>query len=241
MTKKLVLLGSAVFLAAIFAGCSIFGSTGVKGSLILEPGQTGDVRNARIELYETSDLTGDPVKIGQSESSGSDLSNADFKLEDVLTGYYYLLAWKDMDGDGEVSGGDLVGVYGGTYKPGEGGQKLTVEDGKMTDVGEISMAIFVEPLAVAASGATSYGGYHVAYTYSFNYDVTLSSFTITVPGYNSFTDNAEKGARTADQNYTTQDYVIDGGTVLIPTGSHVLNFKGTCDGEAFDLTYTVTI
>lgn len=242
MSKKLVILGVAAVILAVFSGCEILGgATGVKGKLILEPGQTGDVRNARVELYETSDLTGDPVKIGQSESGGTDLSEAEFKLEDVLPGYYYLLAWKDMDGDGDITGGDLVGVYGGTYKPGEGGQKLTVEDGKLTDVGEISMRIFVEPLAVVATGTIADQGYSVYYTYTFNEDVTLSTFTVTVPGYEAYVDTYETGARNGGQSYTTQKYYIGGGTVLIPHGTHTLRFQGTASGDAFDLSVNISL
>ncbi len=52
MSKKLVILGVAAVILAVFSGCEILGgATGVKGKLILEPGQTGDVRNARVELY----------------------------------------------------------------------------------------------------------------------------------------------------------------------------------------------
>ncbi|NLI99502.1 hypothetical protein GX441_12725 [bacterium] len=242
MPKKIVILSVAALMIIAFAGCEIFGGgTGVKGKLILEPGQSGDVRNARIELYETSDLTGDPVKIGQSESGGTDVSEAEFKLTDVLPGYYYLLAWKDIDGDGDISGGDLVGVYGGTYKPGKGGQKLTIEDNKLTDVGQISMRIFVEPLAVVASGAIGDQGYSVTYTYTFNENVTLSTFTVTVPGYDPYPDTEETGARNSGQSYTTQKYVIGGGEVLIPHGTHTLRFQGTASGDAFDLTVNITL
>ncbi len=242
MLKKLVTL---VFTAAVIVGlasCDVFrGDTGVKGKLILEPGQTGDVRNARVELYQKSDLTGNPLKVGQSKSDGLDASEAEFEIKDVLSGYYYLRAWKDMDNDGKLSGGDLVGVYGGTYTPGKGGTQLTIEDGKMANAGNISMKIFVEPLAVTASGSLGDAGRSVTYTYTFNLDVTLSTFSITMPGINTYTDSDEQGSRTGGKSYTTQKYVVNGGVANIPKGTHTLRLQGTCNGKAFDKTVQVTI
>jgi len=242
MAKKIVFAALALVVITGFTSCEIFGGgTGVKGKLILEPGQTGDVRNSRVELYQTNDLTGEPVKIGQSSSEGTDQSEAEFSIDEVLAGYYYLLAWKDMDGDGDLSGGDLVGVYGGSYTPGEGGQQLTVEDGKMTDVGSITMKILVEEAAIEeATGVIENEGYSVKYTYTFNIDATLTTLTVTVPGYSAF-DASESGSRTGGQAYTTDDFVITNGEEYfpIPTGTHILRFQGTAGGDAFDITVNI--
>ncbi|MBD3287040.1 hypothetical protein GF359_10325 [candidate division WOR-3 bacterium] len=242
MAKKVVLALFVVMVIAGITNCDILGGgTGVKGMLILEPGQTGDVRNARVELYQNTDLSGEPVKVGQSSSEGTDQSEAEFSIEEVLAGYYYLLAWKDIDGDGDLSGGDLVGVYGGSYTPGEGGQQLTVEEGKMTDVGNITMTILVEEAAVEeASGVIENEGYSVKYTYTFNIDVNLTSLTITIPSVPSF-DGGESGSKTGGQAYTTEDYIITDGEELypIPTGTHNLRFQGTADGDPFDLSVDI--
>lgn len=244
MTKRIMLVAVLIVVAVGLTGCSIFGGdTGVKGKLILEPGQTGDVRNARVELYQKSDLTGDPIKVVQSASEGTDLSEAEFEITDVLAGYYYLLAWKDMDGDGDISGGDLVGVYGGTYTPGEGGQQLTIEDGKMADAGNITMMIFVEPTAVAVTGTkkTDGDGYEYAeYSYIFNKDVTLSSVTLTVSGYPSYTPDTEKGTRNGDQAYTFPVYFYNGAEYEVPSGTHNLRFVGSDDEGSFDLSTDLT-
>lgn len=245
MLKKLVLIAVAMVVVAGFISCDILGgATGVKGKLILEPGQTGDVRNARVELYEKSDLTGDPVKYGQSSSEGTDQSEAEFEIADVLSGYYYLLAWKDMDGDGDISGGDLVGVNGGSYTAGEGGQQLTIEDGKMTDVGNISMKIFVEPVAVVVTGSikTDNDGYEYAeYTYTFNKDVTLTSVTLNAPGYNPYSPDSETGTRNSDQVYSFNVYFWNGAEYEVPSGTHSFVFQGTDDEGAFTLNVDITL
>lgn len=243
MLKKIVLVSLAVIAVAGLTSCDIFGGTGVKGVLILEPGQTGDVRNARVELYEKSDLTGDPVKYSQSESGGTDLTEAAFEITDVLAGYYYLLAWKDVDGDGEVSGGDLVGVNGGSYTPGEGGQQLTIEDGKMTDVGDISMKIFVEPVAVVVIGSVktdAEGDVYAEYTYTFNKDVNLTSITVSVAGYNPITPASETGSRNGDQSYSFGVYYWNGEDFVVPSGTHSLVFQGSDDEDSFTLNVDVT-
>lgn len=237
MTKKFVLVGVAIALILGLAGCDILGGgTGVKGKLIIEPGQTGDVRNARVELYEEENLSGTPVAYVQSESGGTDETEAEFKITDVLAGYYYLLAWKDIDGDSNISHLDLVGVYNGTYKPGEGGQQLTIEDGKMTDAGDITMMIYKEAQVESASGTIADAGYSVYYTYTFNEDVTLETFTVTIPGYDPYTDPNETGSWNGGQSYTTDKYIIGGGTVPIPGGPHTLNFVGEFEGADFDIT-----
>lgn len=246
MVKKLVLIAVAMVVVAGFISCDLFGGTGVKGKLIIEPGQTGDVRNARVELYEKSDLTGDPVKYAQSESGGIDETEAEFEITDVLAGYYYLLAWKDIDGDGDISDGDLVGVYDGTYTLGEGGQQLTIEDGKMVDAGNISMRIFVEPVAVVASGEIKTdweGDPYVDYSYTFNKDVTLSSVYQSDPDFpDPYLIEGENGTRTGGQTYIIQEfYWWDGYDYYVPRGTHTLRFQGSDADGSFDLTVNFTI
>lgn len=242
MLKKLVLIAVAMVVVAGFISCDILGgATGVKGKLILEPGQTGDVRNARVQLFVDENLSGTPVAFVQSESGDIDETEAEFEITDVLAGYYYLVAWKDIDGDGDISHLDLVGVYNGTYKAGEAGQQLTIEDGKMTDVGDITMMIYKEAKIESSSGTIADGGYTVSYTYTFNEDVTLDVFTVILPGYDSYVDPDEKGSRTGGQSYTTQKYIIGDGSVPIPTGTHTLNFVGEYEDADFDITVDVSL
>lgn len=148
-----------------------------------------------------------------------------------------------MDGDGEISDLDLVGVYGGTYTAGEGGQRLTIEDGKMTDVGNITMMIYIEPVAVLLVGLKKVNndGYEYAeYTYTFNKDVNLTSVTLNVSGYPAYTPDTETGTRSGDTPYSFDVYFTDGQNVFVPSGTHTLTFVGTADGDPFDITVSVT-
>ena len=233
MFRKTAMLVLAVATVALVAGCTK--PTKVTGTLLLQAGQTGDVQNCRVELYEKADLTGTPVQFVSSENSGS-ANNSPFTFTDVLEGYYYLLAWKDMDGDGVVDDGDIVGVRGGTYTPGHGGEQLTVTKGKTTDAGNIEMMIYKE-LIITASGVRSNGNTQTDFTYTFNYGVTITSLTITFPGFDPVLDPAAVGTWAAGTYHS--DGWNNGG--VMPTGTHTLEFVGTWGGGAFDVTVPVTV
>lgn len=235
MFRKTAMLVLAVAAVALVAGCTK--ATKITGTLLLQAGQTGDVQNCRVELYEKSDLTGTPVQFVSSENSGS-AANSPFEFADVLEGYYYLLAWKDLNGDGIVSNGDIVGVHGGTYTPGQGGTQLTVTKGKTTDAGNIEMMIYRE-LLIAASGVRVNGGTETNFSYSFNYDVTITSLTITFPGFDPITDPDGPGAKAAGTTYNSDGWNTGGG--VMPTGAHTLEFVGTWVGGAFDVVVPVTV
>lgn len=232
--RMLVILALPVVLLSL-AGCDR--TTGLTGTLILQTGQTGDVQNCRVQLFLSSDLTGNPVKEVASQSGGN-ASRSEFEFADILPGYYYVLAWKDLNGDGRVSDRDLVGVHGGTYRPGHGGSQVTVSEGKVTDIGEIVMMIYKE-LLITAAGSRSQGGLVTDFNYSFNYDLTLSSLTITFPGYDPVTDPDAPGPKTAGQTYLSEGWHAHGEPM--PTGEHLLRFQGTWEGAAFDITVAVTV
>jgi hypothetical protein len=234
MLRKTVLLALIVVMATLIGGCTK--ATKLTGTLLLQPGQTGDVQNTRVELYEKADLTGTPVAFVASKNNT--ISNSPFEFDDVIEGYYYVLAWKDLDGDGTVSDKDIVGVHGGTYVPGQGGTQVTVNKGKTTDVGDIEMLIYKE-LKISASGQRTNGGIETDFTYSFNYDLTLTSLTITFPGNAPVTDPDAPGAKTAGTSYHSDGWNNGGG--VMPTGVHTLEFVGTWDGNAFDITVVVTV
>ncbi len=235
MMKKYILL---LALATVVVPLSCEKETKVIGTLLLQPGQTGDVQNCRVELYEKADLTGTPVKFVASKASGQ-ANRSDFEFTDVIEGYYYLLAWKDLNGDGVVSDKDIVGVHGGFYRPGYGGTQITVKAGQINDVGEIEMLIYKE-LKISASGSRSGDHLTTTFTYSFNYDVTLTSLTITFPGYQPVQDPDAPGTKTAGTQYTSGPWHDAGGNPM-PTGTHTLQFVGSWEGTSFDITVTVVI
>jgi hypothetical protein len=237
MLKKTVLLALIVVAVALVGSCTT--ATKLVGTLVLQPGQTGDVQNTRVELYEKADLTGSPVMFVASKTGT--LSESDFEFTDVIEGYYYVLAWKDLSNDGKVSDGDIVGVHGGDYKPGEGGTQVTVTKDKTTNVGNIEMLIYKE-LKISASGLRSQGGTVTDVSYSFNYDVSLTRFSVVFPDEPGveYPDSRQIGAKTAGTAYTSDGWSMNGAPM--PTGSHILRFEGTWEGTTtFDVSVTVTV
>jgi hypothetical protein len=233
MLKKTVLLALVVVAVAFMGSCTK--ATKLIGTLILQTGQSGDVQNCKVQLFVSSDLTGSPVKEVVSQMNTS--VNSPFTFDDPVEGYYYLIAWKDLNGDGVVSDKDIVGIHGGTYRPGYGGSQVTIKDGKTTDVGEIVMLIY--ELKISASGERVNGAAETNFTYSFNHDVTISSLTITFPGFTPITDPDAVGAKTAGTSYHSDGWNTGGGTM--PTGDHTLQFIGTWDSTPFDVTVTVSV
>jgi uncharacterized protein (DUF2141 family) len=234
MFKKTVLLALIVAAVAFMGSCTK--ATKLTGTLILQTGQSGDVQNCKVQLFVSSDLTGNPVKEVASQQNTT--VNSPFTFDDPVEGYYYLIAWKDLNGDGVVSDKDIVGINGGTYRPGYGGSQVTVKDGKTEDVGEIVMLIYKE-LKISASGERVNGGTETNFTYSFNYDVTITSLTITVPGFAPSSDPLDAGFKSAGTPYHSDGWWIGGGQM--PTGAHTLEFIGTWEGTPFDIIVTVTV
>ena len=234
MLRKTVLLALVVVAVAFMGSCTK--ATKLTGTLILQTGQSGDVQNSKVQLFVSQDLTGSPVM--EIASKQNTTVNSPFEFADPVEGYYYLIAWKDLNGDGVVSDKDIVGIHGGTYRPGYGGSQVMVKDGQTTDVGDIVMLIYKE-LKINASGSRPSGGAETKFSYSFNYDVNVTSLTITFPDYNPITDAPAPGAKTAGTAYDTDTYNIGGAPM--PTGNHTLEFVGTWEGTAFDIIITVAI
>ncbi len=212
--------------------------TGIKGRLILQTGQSGDVRNSRVRLFVSSDLTGSAVKEVASDATGVDQTKSEFEFTNVVQGYYYLLAWKDLNGSGIVDNNDIVGVHGGTYTPGSGGTQITVTDGNMTDVGDIVMLIYKE-LLLTVSGVRDGNGW-LDFTYSFNDNCTVTSWTLTIPGGQSASDPTQNGAKTANTQYHSDDWAYSGGAPL-PSGDYTVTIAGTWGTTNFTLTHTMYI
>lgn len=212
--------------------------TKLTGTLILQTGQTGDVTNCRVQLFVSSDLTGNPVK--EVASQPGNTVRSPFEFEDVLPGYYYLLAWKDLNGDGVISDRDIVGIHGGTYRPGHGGSQVTVIDGKTTDVGEIVMLIYRE-LKITASGSRTQGGTITNFSYTPNYDMTITRFSVVFPDEPGveYEDSRQVGPKTGGQTYTSDGWNMNGWPM--PTGNHILRFEGTWDGGNFDISVSVNV
>jgi len=235
--RKLTVIAVLIVGVAMLGRCTK--ETKLIGTLILQTGQTGDVQNCRVQLFVSSDLTGNPVKEVGSDVSGN-IARSEFEFTDVLPGYYYLLAWKDLNNDGELSGGDIVGIHGGTYTPGYGGTQVTVSEGKTVDVGDVVMLLYVGDLVVTVTGVRSNGNEETNFTYSFSEDCNLESMTIAWPDGGSNEDVAAPGDKDAGTNYTSGPWSIIGGGEM-PAGVHTLNFTGSWAGGDFDIDVDVNV
>ena len=237
MLKRTVLLALVVVAVVFMGSCTKEEATKLVGTLILQTGQSGDVQNCRVQLFVSQDLTGNPVMEVASQQNTT--VNSPFEFDNPVEGYYYLLAWKDLNLDGVLSDKDIVGIHGGTYRPGYGGTQVTVKDGQTTDVGDIVMLIYKE-LKISASGERTNGGTITNFTYTFNYDVTVTSLSITFPGYpQPYNAPSAAGAKTAGTAYHSDGWHAGGDPM--PTGTHTLHFIGTWEGNAFDVAVAVDI
>lgn len=218
----------------LMLGCRF--PTTVYGRLALKPGETGDVRLARVELHDSAAWDSAPVYTIVPDSGG-EFFRASFEFRAVAPGPYYLLAWQDKNGDGKVSDGDLAGVYGGRYQPGSPGKPVMVYKGWTVDAGDIEMAT-CEVLGVATAGLRSQSRESTAFTYRFNHDVTLNSLTITFPGEPAIPDPNASGPKLADSTYRSEGWRF-GGTM--PSGLHQLEFRGVFQDSAFDIRSAVSV
>lgn len=236
MTYKKIF--AVLFLTLLVVGIGCSKKTGIKGKLILQVGQTGDVRNSKVQLFETTDFTGTPIKEVKSDATGVDQTVADFEVTDVVEGYYYLLAWKDLNGNGDIDNLDIVGFHGGTYIPGQGGTQVTVKEGKMTDVGNIEMLILKELIltVTAARDADEY----ITFSYSFNDNCTVTDWGLTGPGGITGDDDTQNGAKTANTTYTSGPWSYGNGDPL-PVGAYIVTITGSYNSNTFTLTYTLSI
>ncbi len=235
MVYKKILVLAVVTLMGLTLSCPEK-TTGVKGQLILQTGQTGDVRNCRVQLFVSSDLTGNPVKEVASEATGVDQTKSDFLIENVLPQYYYLLAWKDLNGNGKVDHLDIVGVNGGTYRPGYGGTQVTVTDGKITDVGQIVMIIYKE---LILSISASLGPNNLTrFTYSFNDNCDVTGFRVSDLQGNYADDTGQAGHKTANTQYYSDGWNSNGNPL---SGTFIVTLSGSYNNAAFALADTLNI
>ncbi|TKJ39010.1 hypothetical protein CEE36_10555 [candidate division TA06 bacterium B3_TA06] len=147
MLKKLVLVGFALVVFVGLTGCEeladwlLGGTTGVEGKLELAAGVEGDLDDTKVYLYDNPDFEGDYEEKASADEYEDDDTKATFEFEDIDEDDYYLLAWKDLDDDDEISYGDPVGIYDGKYGEDEP-EEIDVDEGEMTDVGTIKMYIY---------------------------------------------------------------------------------------------------
>jgi hypothetical protein len=126
--KQLKSLLFILFLALMFIGCDKEESndpvtpaptptptptTGtIAGTISVPPGSSASPANTRVAVYANFD---DWNADRTLQSVGAD-ANGNYSISNLPPGTYYLDAWKDQNGDGNISLGDLYNVYGsGTW------------------------------------------------------------------------------------------------------------------------------
>lgn len=240
MTYKKIFAVLIIALLAVGIGCSK--KTGVKGRLILQTGQTGDVRGSRVRLF----IQGDTVAIKEvaSDATGTDQTKSEFEFTDVLANYYYLLAWKDLNNTGVVDNGDILGVHGGEYRPGYGGTQLQVTDGKMTDAGDITMYIYRELILTTRYVWEPVNNEWIAFFYKFNDACNVTNWSFTFPDGSVVTDNEQAGSKTANTEYraplnTDYWYWYNGNPV--PVGAYIITISGSWVDGNFTIADTFNV
>jgi hypothetical protein len=233
MVRMAVILAAGLVLVG--GVCEI--PTSVKGTLSIAPEVSGDVRASAVSLYPTSDLSGPAAAGGAAADTGAGRS-VGFELADVPAGKYYLLAWQDVDDDGVIDDGDLVGLRGAGYQPGLGGQVLEVVEGALTDAGGVEMKVYLEPLDTV-TGALVPTGDTTVFRYSFNHDLELSALSIAFPGIGTLTDPEAAGEKLAGVLYESGGWSAGGAPM--PTGIHRVSFRGTLESSRFDVSREVDV
>ncbi len=224
----------ALAVLGLLAGCRM--PTTVYGRLVLKPGESGDVRLARVELHDSIAWDSAPL-YEVSPDTGGLFYRVSFEFPVVAPGPYYVLAWQDRDGDGRVSDGDLTGVCGDSHRPGWPGEPVIVYARWTVDAGDIEMATY-RVLEVHATGARSQAGDTTTFTYSFNHDVRLNSLAIAFPGQPVLPDPGAPGDKVADSTYLSGGWSMDG---QMPSGLHQLEFRGIFRDSSFMLRAAVRV
>jgi hypothetical protein len=233
---RLQFVGVVLMLAGIclFAGCRL--PTTVYGQLALKPGEQGDVRLARVELHDSAAWDSAPVYTVAPEA-GERFYRAAFEFPVVAPGPYYVLAWQDLDADGRVSDGDLVGVHDDSNRLRRPGTPVIVYKYWTVDAGNIQMETY-EVLEVSATGARSQSGDTTVFSYRFNHDVELNFLTLTFPGQPTLPDPSAAGPKVADTTYRSEGWSMGG---PMPTGLHQLEFRGVFRDSGFALRIAVPV
>ncbi|MEO0108202.1 MAG: hypothetical protein ABIK62_03400 [candidate division WOR-3 bacterium] len=191
---------SIALVSALVLGCPK--TTGIKGVIELTAGEQGDLSSTQVQLFDNQNLAGSPV--AEETTAQASATRAEFSFLDLAEGEYYLRAWKDANSNSQVDDRDLVGVPGGGYRPGYGGNPISVEPGKLVDIGVVSVAIFRQ-FKLQAGYVRQPSGY-LDFTYRFNYDCTVDTWALVPPWTTELLDPRQHGPKKADTTYISDGW-----------------------------------
>ena len=109
----------------------------ISGRAVLPPGVNGSVANARVALYSGLTEWANDSFVFQT-GAGADGS---FSIGNIPPGTYYLDVWKDNDGSGAWSAGDLIGVWGTLSANGTNLTPIAIAAGQTVSLGDLPITL----------------------------------------------------------------------------------------------------
>jgi hypothetical protein len=236
LTRTAGTLAAALLLSA--PGCRYTGPTEVAGYIVLAEGETGDLRGATVQFFDTTGFRGPVLYSTRADTQGFSY-RARFSVPDIPEGDFCVLVWQDNDASGTVSDGDLVGVHGGAYAGRDSAERVHVyDDWTLVMVPDIQVYRFLRVEAAVEGGRDSTGT-RADFRYRLNHDIMLLSLALYVPGVGTLPDASAAGWKRADSVYETSGWNLGG--QAMPTGWYVLRFRGLFDGDTFTVDEAVRV
>ncbi|MBM3317402.1 MAG: hypothetical protein FJY75_06075 [Candidatus Eisenbacteria bacterium] len=106
--------------------------TGITGTITAPAGVQADLRNMLVKLYESFGSYQADAPFVYVAAQGNEYQ-VTFQFTGLAPGLYYLDAWKDMDGSGTYTNGDIWGVYATGAWPNWTVAPISVTQGNMTN------------------------------------------------------------------------------------------------------------
>jgi len=225
---------SAAAATVLFLACRQPSRLG--GTLVLPPGDTGDVRQIPVLLFDEPSVDS-PVRAEVRSDTSLDRHRAAFTFDSLGTGSYYILAWADENSTDSIDDGDLVGVRGAEFSRSGMGQPLDVKAGALAQAGEVVVRKLREPVKLA-EGERDSSHTSTGFEFVFNHRLLLATLTVVFPQYGSYSDPAVPGWKEPDTLYHSDGWQFGG---EMPSGEHRVRFTGTMDERPFDVELRVDV
>lgn len=102
----------------------------ISGVISVPPGSSSSPANTRVAIYSNFD----DWNADRTLRTVAADANGNYMISNLPPGSYYLDAWKDQNGDGNISRGDLYNVYGSGTWPNYQLSPISVVVGQTTPV-----------------------------------------------------------------------------------------------------------
>ncbi len=88
----------------------------ITGSVQLQAGMSGDLRNSRVAIYASFDDWNNDRVLRHTTAQGTEFQ-VSFTFTNLAPGAYFVDVWKDQNNNGRIDQGDFFGVHGSTQWP----------------------------------------------------------------------------------------------------------------------------